>query len=55
MSGCVLESLIEKCSTNELKQYPWVSEPITFPKAKKANKYIRNKQFADDEDDESEF
>ena len=53
-STCLLESLVEKCSNNNLGQeYPWVSEPITFPSVKKANKLLKKKGLFDDDEEES--
>lgn len=51
-SICALEQIVEKCSTNSLSDYPWVSEPITFPSAKKINRMVqKNKLFGDDDDE----
>lgn len=50
-STCALETIIDKCSNNNLKDFPWVTEPIIFPSVKKINKVMKmNKLFEDDDD-----
>lgn len=52
-STSVLEQIVERCSNNNLEEYPWVSQPITFPTTKKANKMFQKKGlFGEDEDED---
>lgn len=50
-SKCSLESLIEKCSNNNLKEFNWINQPTTFPTGKKQKQKINNR-FNEDDDEE---
>lgn len=50
-SKCSLESLVEKCSNNNLKEFSWINQPTTFPTGKKQKQKINNR-FNEDDDDE---